>query len=184
MLVTSAARSSVVDHLRDSSKAYSPSILLSSFLVHRQNLPVLLPRMNPFENVQMAVTSILSNLASLNTLWYSRLISKALGRASSSMSTSHLSVATTIIFFLYHAWAVMRRPLGIRRTSYRGLNVYSSTLNSLMELPPDMQIKWLLLGQIESWSASLAPKLLSARALFLKVSTKSSLACGSPSNAH
>ena len=178
MFVTSAARYSVVDHFLDNYNAYSPSLLLSYLRVHKQNLPLLLPKMKPLEKVQMAVASNLSYLTSLKTLWYSCLISKALGLAYSKMSISHLSVAAMIIFLLYHAWVVILLPLGMRFTSYSGLNVYSSTLNSRSELPPLTQMRWLLLGQMVSWSASFALKELSASALFLKVSTKSSLLCG------
>lgn len=62
MFVTYEARYYVVDHFLDSYKPYYPYVLLSYFLVHKQNLPVLLPKMKPFENVQIAVTNNLSNL--------------------------------------------------------------------------------------------------------------------------
>ena len=117
MLVTSAALSSVVDHFRDNYSAYSPSVLLSYFRVHRQNLPLLLPKMNPLEKAQMAVTNNLSNFASLKTLWYSCRISKAFGRVYSRIKISHLSVAAMIIFLLYQACVVILRPLGMRLTS-------------------------------------------------------------------
>lgn len=62
MLVTSEARSSVVDHFLDNSKASSPSTPLSYRLVQRQNFPLLLPRINPLEKGQIAVTMTLSIL--------------------------------------------------------------------------------------------------------------------------
>lgn len=75
MPVTAAARYSVVAHLRTSYSFSSSKFMPCSFLIHRQNFPWLLPRMNPFENVQMAVIIILSCPTSLNTFWYSCLTS-------------------------------------------------------------------------------------------------------------
>ena len=60
MFVTEDALYSVVAHFRESSKFYSPSRLPSSFFVHRQNLPVLLPMITPLEKGQRAVISICS----------------------------------------------------------------------------------------------------------------------------
>ena len=60
MFVTEDALYSVVAHFRDSSKFYSPSIFPSSFLVQRQNFPLLLPIMTPLEKGQRAVISIWS----------------------------------------------------------------------------------------------------------------------------
>lgn len=60
MQVTQPVRSVVVDHLRVSYSRYNPPMLFTSSLrVHRQNLPKLLPKMNPFENAHIAVTVIL-----------------------------------------------------------------------------------------------------------------------------
>lgn len=117
-------------------------------------------------------------------MWYSCFISKTFGRDSSRISIYDLSVAATIIFFLYQEWVVILLPLGILLISSSGLKVYYSTLNSLMELPPLTQIKWLFVGQIVKWSISFKVNALSAKGLFLNVSTKRSLLWGSPSSTH
>ena len=60
MFVTADALYSVVAHFLDNYKFYYPSRLPSSFLVQRQNFPLLLPMMTPLEKGQRAVMSILS----------------------------------------------------------------------------------------------------------------------------
>lgn len=82
IFVTSACLYSVVDHFRDSYKAYSPSTPFYYRFVHKQNLPLLLPRMSPLEKGHIAVTITLSMVGSLKTFWYSWLISNKLGLAS------------------------------------------------------------------------------------------------------
>lgn len=67
IFVTSACLYSVVDHFRDSYKAYYPSTPFYSLFVHRQNLPLLLPRMSPREKGHIAVTTALSMVGSLKT---------------------------------------------------------------------------------------------------------------------
>ena len=172
ILVTAAALSSVVPHFLDISSDSSSSPSAYSFLVHRQNLPLLLPRINPFEKAQMAVTCMLGASGSLNTLWYSCLTSNTFATVPSSrIRISHRSVAAMMVLRLYQVWVVILRPLGSLRMSYNGLKVYYSTLNSLIELPPLTQIRWLLLLQIVRVSMSLSIIPLSAKALFLKVST-------------